>query len=132
MPGIDYRKTLTKLMKLIHGAYGIAPAIVVGGYSQGGTLALDIATRYQDRALGSVIVVGSGVFDNNPSVLDNPKGDRRPMRIRTILGKNDIWFPEESVMKNINKVASNYKLTKVGKWPEILDSGHMIFDDDGR
>ena len=102
---------------------------MVGGYSQGGTLALDIATRYQDRPLGSVIAVATGLFDNNPSMWDNPKGDRSKMRIRTILGSNDIWFPKDSVMKNINKLASNYRLKKVGKWPEVLDASHLIFGD---
>jgi len=125
-----YTDILDRLSKLIHGAYSISKGIVVGGYSQGGTLAADIATRYQTRGLGSIVLVAATVFDNSPSVTFSPgQKNFAGTRIRSILGKHDNWCPPEASTRQIDKVVRNFNLTKVGDWPEVLDASHLIFDE---
>ena len=65
---IKYFDTLSKISKLINGAKAISKGIVVGGYSQGGTMAADSGTTKTPSRPGSIVVAFSVVFDNSPSI----------------------------------------------------------------
>ena len=65
--------------------------VVVGGYSQGATTAVDATLSRQNRAVGSLVVVASTIFDNSPS-MENDK-DFGVMRFRHLAAADDVWFP---------------------------------------
>jgi predicted esterase len=90
---------------------GLAKGIVIGGYSMGGMVAGDIATRYMSKGIGSIVIVGSTLFDNGPGLKGGK--DLGGTRIRHVVGKDDIWFPPGNAGKQLEKLQRKYNLTKV-------------------
>ena len=62
---IDYIDYLKKVGPVIGVTEVIKKGVVVGGYSQGGTFAIDAATIYQNSGVGSIVIVASTAFDNS-------------------------------------------------------------------
>jgi len=102
-------------------------AVVVGGYSQGGTVAIDAALERQDKGIGSLVVVASSPFDNSPSMGRSKHFDGT--RLRLITASNDVWYPGGAAAGKLNSLVGKYKLTKVGSFPEVLSGSHLLFDE---
>jgi len=99
---------------------------VIGGYSQGGTVAQDLALRYSNIGIGSLVMVASSIFENSPSL--GGMKDFEGTRFRVIVGKNDIWFPARVTGHRLKTLVPLYNLETVGDFPEVLEGTHMLFD----
>jgi len=60
------------------------------------------------------------VFDNQPCFGGKSK-DFRHTRIRGLFGNKDIWFPPGKSTRNMNKLASKYRLQNKGSRTVIAD-----------
>ena len=115
---VDYHKKVDIAGNILRALDIIKKGVVVGGYSQGGTVAVDAALRWQDKAVGSIVIVASTTFDNSGSM--GGSKDFSGTRYRFIAGKDDIWFPPGPSARSLERMVSKYKLSKVGSWPETL------------
>ena len=116
---------LIKKMAALTGGF---ESVAVGGFSQGGQVAIDAALASQTEAVGSLMVLASSAFDNQQSITQTTHlRNRSNMRFRHIVGVRDVWFPAEPSSIQLKKVIDNYDLNVVGRYPDVIDGNHCLF-----
>ena len=101
--------------------------VVMAGFSQGGTLALDAAFYNLERGPGALVVLGASTYDNSPSLTQEKIGSFEGTKVSLVGGKLDIWFPPEPTKKRMLQLQQKLKF-KFNDPPLLLDIDHTLFD----